>query len=373
MTLKLVVTVPWGERLGGAETMLSTFLLNLDRSRVHPVVVFFEQGSFEREMAAAGIDTTIIEVGRLRQLPRVLRATAQLASGLRHEQPDLILNWIAKAQVYGAAAAIRAGMRDQVVWWQHSSTVGHWLDRLATALPALAVGCSSAASARAQQRIHPTRRTFVVHPGVVLNELEGDAARSATRRQLGIPATRTVLGIVGRLQPWKGQDRFIRAVAELRAVGFDVHGLVVGGDAHRLSPTYAAGLEPLARELGIAEFVSFTGHVSKVDPYLAVMDIFINAADEEPFGIVILEAMAAGVPVVAVGKGGPAEIIINGRTGILTPSGAPEDLVNAAARLVGDPALRGRLSAGAHEHLRAHFSVDAMVEKLTAALESLAR
>ena len=84
---------------------------------------------------------------------------------LRRRRPDLIVNWIAKAQLYCSPAAVLAGMSDRLVWWQHDIPSGYWLDRLATALPALAVGCSSRASALAQSARLPSRRTFVVAPG----------------------------------------------------------------------------------------------------------------------------------------------------------------------------------------------------------------
>jgi hypothetical protein len=150
--VKAVVTVPWGERLGGAENMLWAFLRRL-------------------------------ATGRLRDVRRLGASVRALASLMRAERPDLILNWIAKAQVYGGAAAALAGMSDRVVWWQHSVSDGHWLDRAATLVPACAVGCSSSAVAAAQASLRPRRRTFVVHPGV-------DPASNGPRRQRA-PRART--------------------------------------------------------------------------------------------------------------------------------------------------------------------------------------
>jgi glycosyltransferase involved in cell wall biosynthesis len=370
MALKLVVTAPWGERLGGAENMLWHFLTGLDKERIKPLVVFFQGGPFEREIAGIGLETAVIPTGRLREVRNTSRAIKALAGILEREQPDLLLNWSPKAQLYGARAAARAGLRNRVAWWQHGLPEVHWIDRLATALPARAVGCSSNASARVQERLRPRRRTFVVHPGI---PLPGSNSGDGAAAQLGIPESRTVLGILGRLQPWKGQDRFLQAVALLRERGLDVHGLIVGGDSFNLSPEYAASLEPLARRLGLAERVTITGYVEEPWPYLRAMDIFINASEAEPFGIAILEAMAAGVPVVAVGDGGPAEIIEPQQTGVLVDSGSPESLADGAAPLIEDSALRARLSAAASERARTRFSAAAMVETLTAELESLAR
>jgi glycosyltransferase involved in cell wall biosynthesis len=370
--VRIVVTVPWGEGIGGAESMLRTFLDGVDRSRVEPVVIFLEPGGFERHVSELGIETAVVEAGRLRQPIRTARATTKLARMFRRHRPDLILNWSPKTQLYGGAAALLAGMPRRLVWWQHGASGRHLLDRIATALPARAVGCSSVAAAEAQQRLWPRRRTFVVHPGVAQAD---DAKRDgvALRRELGIPESRIVLGVVGRLERGKGQDRFLRVVSELRSRGHDVHGLVVGGDAHGLSGGYAERLAPLVRELGVEPYVTLTGQVDDIPSYLEVTDILISPSIAESFGIAIIEAMSVGVPVVAVGAEGPSEIIEPGRTGVLVDSGAPERIAESATPLIEDTRLRARYSAAARELARSRFSAADMTEKLTAEVERLAR
>src|SRR6202035_743265 len=97
--------------------------------------------------------------------------------------------------------------------------------------------------------------------------------------------------------------------------------LIVGGDAYGLSPDYAESLPRLISRLGLDGAVTMTGQVSDAGPYIEQMDILVNASDPEPFGIVLLEGMARGVPVVAVDSGGHAELIQHGHTGMLARSG----------------------------------------------------
>ena len=366
--MKLLITVPWRERLGGAEAMLWSFLQRMDLDRMAPGVVFFEDGGFRRDVASMGIPTAVLETGRVREVRRFGRAVRALSGLMEREQPDVILNWVAKAQLYGGAAAAVAGMADRVVWWQHGVTIGHWMDRAATALPARAVGCSSSTAARAQGALWPGRPTFVVHPGV---EPRSNGASPATR--LDIPGGRTVIGIVGRLQPWKGQHRLLQALARLRDAGLDVHGLVVGGDAYGLSPEYPEQLRTLIGELNLEDRVTLTGHVSDVTPYVRAMDVLVSASVNEPFGIVLLEGMAEGVPIVAVGDAGPLDIVEPGRTGLLVPSPEPDQLVAALDPLVRDP--DGRRSLGEHgrERLLRHFTAQSMADKLQRHLEAVAR
>jgi glycosyltransferase involved in cell wall biosynthesis len=368
--MRIVITVPYGQRLGGAESMLWVLLRHLDRSQVDPHVVAFTAGPFEREIAALGVSTTVVSAGRLRQLHKASATVRAVARVLDRERPDLILNWLSKTQVYGAAAARLAGLGDRVVWWQHGMPNGHWIDRLATALPARAIGCSSQASATAQDRLWPHRQTFVVHPGIEAPSVASGEELDQLRESIGVPRDRVVVGIVGRLQPWKGQDRLLRALALLRARGFDVQGLIVGGDAYGLSPEYADALERIVIELNLEEAVTMTGHVDHVAPLVQLMDVLVNASDNEPFGIVLLEAMSLGVPVVAIANGGPLEIIEPHRSGALADSGDPQSLARALAGLVADPDLRRRL-ADEGKKTAERFSADHMAEEMQVNLERL--
>jgi len=106
-----------------------------------------------------------IDAGRVRQAHRLLASVLRLSRTFRRRQPDLILNWIGKTQLYCSPAAVLAGMSDRILWWQHDIPTGYWLDRLATALPAIAVGASSRTAAAAQARLFPHRPTFAVAPG----------------------------------------------------------------------------------------------------------------------------------------------------------------------------------------------------------------
>jgi glycosyltransferase involved in cell wall biosynthesis len=366
--LKVVVTVPWGAALGGAEQMLRSFLCEFDRERVELTVAFFEPGPFERETAELGIETAIVPAGRLRQPHRVLGTVRALSSILRRERVDLLVNWSAKAQLYGGAAAMLAGTPGRVLWWQHGVPSGHWMDRLATLLPAHAVGCSSASAANAQRRMRPHRPVFVVHPGIRVPE------SPVTRRAFpGIPEGRTVIGIIGRLQPWKGQERLLEAVSLLCDSGHDLHLLIVGGEAHGFSPGFEGHLRARTRALAMEDRVTMTGHLSDVTPALAAMDVMVNASDTEPFGIVLLEAMAQGVPVLAVADAGPREIVVPGESGALVPSSDARALADGLRPLLADSGLRRRLGEGGRARVIERFSAARMAERLQSKLERLAR
>ncbi|HYB24342.1 MAG TPA: glycosyltransferase, partial [Solirubrobacteraceae bacterium] len=253
--MRILVTVPWGSRLGGAEEMLQLAVEGAGEYGHEIELVFFQAGPWPEELARAGFHVEVIVAGRLRQPHRLLATVVRLARTMRRRQPDLILNWMTKTQLYGSPAAVLAGMSDRVVWWQHGTPGEDWPDRLATWLPAIAIGTTSSTVARAQARLRPHRETFVVAAGARIP----DPARE--QPPLELPRELPVVGIVGRLQPWKGQDRLLRAQALLRERGCDLHVLIVGGDAYGLSSEYAASLPRLIDELGLRGHVTMTGQV----------------------------------------------------------------------------------------------------------------
>lgn len=345
--MRILITVPWGRRHGGAEAMLQSVLDGAGESAHELELVFLEPGPWPDELAAAGFRVWVIPAGRLRQMHRWLASVVRLARLLRARQPDLVIDWAAKTHLYGAPAALLAGMGGRVAWWQQMIPDGGWLDRCATLLPATAIACYSQAAVAAQARLFPHRRTFAIAAG------SPPPHRGAQVPALELPADVPVVGLVGRLQPWKGQDRLLRAQAILRARGYPMHLVIVGGDANGLSPQYAASLGPLAAELGLEDAFTMTGEVPDAGPYIEQMDVLVNASDPEPFGIVILEGMARGVAVVAVDSGGPAEFVEHGSTGMLARSGDPAALADALEPLLASPELRRRLGeAGRELYLR---------------------
>ncbi len=366
--MRVLVTVPWGERLGGAEAMLQSILEGAPQAGHEFELVFFEDGPWVDELRSAGFAVEVIAAGRLREPHRWLASVVRLARIIRRRRPDFVLNWSAKTQLYGSPAAVLAGMRDRILWWQQliPSERG-WLDRVATLLPALAVGCYSTAAAQAQQRLFPSRRTFVVSPGTPAPAPTEAGAELRAAIAPGLP----VVGLVGRLQPWKGQDRLLEAQALLRERGHSIQTLIVGGDSWGLSPDYAASLPRLAERLGLGDAVTLTGEVPDAGPYVERMDILVNASDPEPFGIVLLEAMARGVAVMAVDSGGPGEFIDDGHTGVLARSGEPQALADALEPLLRDGALRERIAHAGLESFRADFTEAALQRRFFAALREL--
>jgi len=367
---KALFVSPWARRLGGAEIILWSLLRHMDRERIRPAVVFFEPGPFVDEVRSLGISATVVPASRLRRPRETVGAMRAVAAAIRAQRPDVVVNWSAKAHLYGAPACLAVRPRPLMVWWQQMAPDGHWMDRLATALPADAVGVYSSVAGRSQGRLWPARDTFVVHPGTEDPGVVDAGARARAREALGIVPGRRVLTIVGRLQPWKGQDRFIEAIATLCRKGMDVQGIVVGGAAFGLSVDYAKSLAPLANRLGIADRILFSGQVDDVSGYLRASDLLVNASELEPFGMVLLEAMAHGVAVLAVDGGGPSDIVSHGVDGLLARSGSVEDLVRCLDDVVGDEERIRQLGRAGRARFIEAFTCGASADRVIEELQS---
>src|ERR1041385_6976628 len=225
--MRILFIVPWAEKLGGAEAMLDSILAGAGEAGHEAQLGFLAPGPWPEQRRAAGFSVEVIPAGRLRALHRWAASVWRLARLIRRRRPDLVGNWSAKTQLYGAPAAVLAGRGDRVVWWQQliPSEKG-WLDRCATLLPTAAVGCYSTAAAEAQRALSPSRRTFVVSPGAPAPappaegmEQGAGPERPAPALEPGVP----VVGLVGRLQPWKGQDRLPHRPGLPRARGPQGH------------------------------------------------------------------------------------------------------------------------------------------------------
>ena len=176
------------------------------------------------------------------------------------------------------------------------------------------------------------------------------AAGAEVRRQLGIPADAPLIGIVARLNPWKGQRELLEAVAALGGGHADLHLLILGCGEEE------AALRRRTAELGLTDRVRFLGWQADVRPYLGALDLFCLPSHEEPFGLAITEAMAMALPVVACHSGGVPEIITHGEDGWLVTPRAVDELRAALHFLLNHPHRRATLGQSARRRIQECFT-----------------
>jgi glycosyltransferase involved in cell wall biosynthesis len=369
---RVLVVMPLAEQLGGGEMMFRHLLQHAPRGIVEWVVVFTQDGPMVAEARALGFETHVIVAGRMRALGARWRASRAIARLANERDVALIFGWMVATQLLTGVAALLTRPRVPCAWYQVGRPRPDWLDRLATALPARAILVLSRDAAAAQARVRPSRTQRLVYPGASLERF--DAVRGETpvdlRSTLGLPARGPLVGIVGRLQRWKGIHHVIDAMRIVRQRHPLAHLAIVGGP-HATEPEYPDDLRSRVRIAGLEPFVTFAGFQQDVPSWMQAMDIIVHASDREPFGIVVVEAMALGKPVVAGTDGGPAEVITPNVDGLLAPYGDVPALARCIGRFIDDPAFAARCGSAAR-HRAQDFSAQRFAAEVSHAVRAIA-
>ncbi len=357
---------------GGERSLLD--LLRALRASVQARVAT-PHGRLEQELGALPVATSPIAgtSGSLRPHPvhtpvtiaQLALSAVQVRRAARHHRAELL-----------HANSIRAGIIVGLARARGQATVVHVRDCLPESplstvtlrmigRTASTVVANSSYTAASVLRAAPGARVDVVHNAV--DSVRFDPAvvdRAAVRAGLtGVGEGVLLLGVVAQLTPWKGQDTAIRALAMAREQGVDAHLVLIGSTKFLARATrfdneaYARGLRDLARELGVAERVSWLGEREDVVELIGALDLLLAPSWEEPFGRAVLEGMALEVPVIATNVGGPAEIIRDGREGVLLPPREPALWARAIAELSADPARRARIGSAGRMRAQQDFSM----------------
>ena len=349
--------------VGGAERTLARLLARLDRERFTPVVscLYDGDGAVGEEIRALGIpvlDLRMTAKWRLSAFWRLYRL-------LRSERPAIMHTWMFHANIPGRILGRLAGVPIIV---SSERTMGmesrwrYWTNRLTDPLTDRVVCVSQRVAEFVVQHVGvPEEKTVVIPNGVDTERFAHLPNKPQARTRLGLHPEAVWVGTVARLDAVKRLDLFLRALAELP----DVHAVIVGDGPER------AGLSALAGQLGVAERVVFAGHQTDVRTWLAAMDLFVLPSDWEGMSNALLEAMAAGLTVVATAVGGTPEVVVDRVTGLLVPPRDPQTLADAILRLLRDPDLRKQMGKAGRERVVEHFSVERMVERTEALYEQL--
>jgi glycosyltransferase involved in cell wall biosynthesis len=362
--------------LGGAENSLLLILKALDRAQWE-VHLACAPGTLAERATALDVGVHRFGFPRLRRSPRFLldwaRGSNDLARLARGTGARALYANTVRAALYAAPAARLARvpfiwhMRD--FWLSESRPRAVWADTLGKRV-LIGVARRVIANSHAVVAALPgTDKIRVVHNAVEVARFDPGMRGEVFRAQYGIPGGVPVAGVVGRLRPWKGQDRFVRAMVRVAEALPEARFLIVGGEIFGVQDAYEQEIHALTNQLGLGERVIFTGQLADVRPALAAMEVFVHPGEPEPFGLVNIEAMAMGRTVVAFGHGALPEIVVDGETGVLVPPGDEERLAEAVLGLLRDPARARRMGAAGRARVEQCFSVPRLMGEVEAVLK----
>jgi glycosyltransferase involved in cell wall biosynthesis len=316
---------------------------------------------------------------RVRELVRAATTLGVLRTRLRAELewlgPDVLLTNGLKAHVLGALVAPVLGV--PLVWYAREGLEDRPLSRCL--LRSLGRRCDGVIAI--SRYVAGEFRPLVPGPApvhVVRNIVDPVALRPglALPGDLAKPAGELWFGVVGALTPSKGQDLFLSAAARVGADLPAARFLVVGGEPYHTETHlgFGAMLRAHAGALGIADRTRFLGERDDAASVIANLDVLVQPnRGPEGLGRAVLEAMACGVPVVAVDRWGPRELVEDGRTGLRVPPGDVDALARAMSQLGRDPALRARLGAGGRRAIEAGGDPATLARAFREALVTIAR
>ncbi len=294
-------------------------------------------------------------VGQLRSIGGFAAYAVKMSRRARQLRADLIYTNSLKSDFYGGVAGRLAKVpviwhvRDRIEQGYLPAATVRLVRFLARRLPSCVV--ANSVSTLETLRLPASRATEVIASGVTREFIA--QCSQPVRGSDGLAH----IGIIGRIAPWKGQDVFIAAAQQVIARGFQARFHIVGSALFG-EERFETELRQQVARMGMEDYVEFAGF-RDVPPFLRSLDILVHASKSpEPFGQVIVEGLAAQLPVIATDGGGAREIIEHGRTGLLVPMGNAQALAAAIADVLSRPDWARGLAAAGHRHVLDNYTVD---------------
>jgi len=364
-------------KMGGGEISLFNLVTHLDRKRFEPIVVLAEDGELREKLSRVGVEVHVLplgaDVGEVRkdslvgagaiswsQIRQIAVYVWRLSRFFRARGAQVVHANSLKADILGALAARLAGV--PIIWHVRDRIADDYLPGAATTgfrlacrfLPSFVIVNSMATMKTLQ--LPSSRRARVVYNAVVHDGLPAEDF-DAPFSPKGDGHKAPVIALVGRISPWKGQDIFLRAAAEVvkefPGAKFQIIGAPLFGEE-----AWEAEVRALCTALGLDEGVEWLGFRRDVPDLVAHCDLLVHASKTgEPFGQVVVEAMMAARPVVATRGGGIPEIVLEGETGLLVPMNDAPAMASAILEILRAPERAREMGRSGQARARSTFTI----------------
>lgn len=352
--------------VGGTERQFVYMTKNLDRSQFDVRIGCHSlRGEFLKDIEAMNLPVTAYPISSLYS-PATLRTQWRFTQDLKAQDVRLVHAWGFYPNVFAVPAARMAGcvsiasVRDTGVFTEHArlkTLLQTWACRLADRIVVNSAAVRDSLIALGID----DRRIEIVPNGVIVPARQPGDRDFPIRRELGISSTAPVVAVVSRLNPGKGIEYFLRALARVSERIPDARYLIIGSSY--FDPTYKSQLENLAVDLTLTDRVIFTGERHDIPELLREVDLSVLPSLSEGLSNSLLEAMAAELPVVATNVGGNPEIVLDQTTGLLVPPRDPMALGDAMIRILQSPQMARQFAKAGYERVKSKFSLEASVHK----------
>lgn len=362
---------------GGTPLQIVELALHLDRARFRPYLIALSQieAAIRERLEQSNIQMECLEQAnwvRVNALP----AAWKLYRSLRRLAPEIVHAFLTTGNVLGAVLGTLA--RVPVIVSSHRDLGGFdgkwitrmnfWTDRhLATSVTANSLAVREALAQRSNA---PAETIRLLYNGIDLKKIETANRGLAKRQELGLPPNALAIGVIANIRVAKGHQYLLEAFNRIAPHVPQACLLICGfAGEHDLMKT----LQRLAAAGGAAGRVRFMNSRNDIPEMLHALDVVVSPSLSEGFSNAILEAMAAGKPVIATRVGGSPEQIIDGVTGLLVPPQDAGAIAQALLTLLRSPGLRREMGTAAQRHVQENFSVAIMTRNHTRLYDDLLR
>lgn len=348
--------------LAGAEILITNLAAKMDKTKFNVIVCSMAsfRNDIEKNMRQK-LEENQVKALTLAKKPGVKSVSSilKLRKLLIEENVDIIHTHCPSPDAYGRVAAILANV-PVIINTLHSTSYSNYLVNRFLSYPAnLHIAVSEAVKKWSVANLKlQNKKIKVIHNAINIEEFaKSRVNKSRKKKELGIDIEKTVITTVGRLTKQKGQIYLIKAADQILKAGIDAEFLIIGEGELRQN------LENLTKDLHLEDRIHFLGVREDVNELLGISDIFVLPSLCEGFGIVIIEAMAAGVPVIASNIDGIKEVIEDKKTGLLVPSKSPKEIANGVIYLLESTKKVQSMTKRASEKVKKKFSIDRMVKE----------
>lgn len=360
-------------QMSGAERSLLDIMQGLDRVRFTPILAGPPGGPLFDEAEQSDIACRSIDLRRFKRTRNpislglnalhVARRATELAAIVRAENIRVIHSNSDIAQIYAGRAGRMTGR--PVVWHSRDLTdLGVLGPRMAQHADRV-IAISRSVEARLRRYVDPASKLVQIYNGIDTEEFRPDPSdRAAVRKELGVGEDAYFCGMIAQFAPWKKHRLFLQAAAVITTYWPDARFLMIGDDQFHDHPSYRYTLDRDVRVLRLGDRVIFTGYRRDVPRMLRALDLVIHPPDREPLGRAVMEAMATAVPVIAVNRAGPAEIVRDEVDGFLTEPNRADVMAQKAMLLAEDRELCRNMGAAARVRIIENYDLRKQVSEI---------
>ncbi len=370
--------------VGGSHTCMYNLVRYFNRDHFRFTVGFFSENLYVQRYRDLGVDVSIMPTVPPRKagLPLVRKAfnwynreyklEKYLFEYVQKNKFDILL---LNNTVFESISFVNTGhrLRLPIVAYERGIMQYSAEHVIASARIDASIAVSDAILENMRKFKFKSKTIQLIYDGIDPTLFEGPFDRAGIKKELKIPIDSKVIGIIGNVRHWKGQKYFIEAFKNLAPQYPDLYGLIIGGwsDADL---DYLEALQEFVKDAGLDGRIQFLGYRKDTPALLSILDVIVHASIQpEPFGMVLLEAMAAKVPIIATRFGGPIEILDAGNCGALVP---PEDgraIAEECIKYFSDEIYRKNVVDKAYKRLSNKFLIHKTVEQISQLFETVLR